>query len=238
MYNLLYSNYNKKYLKNINNQKVTKKSLTPDEVLRARLIQGSQIFHIRGMVALKKYIKEYLKGYKIEKAIDEGIFYSKNGKGRLAFRDTNPRKMKDIMTDFKIVSGGVKTTQHYKNLKKLSKEALKKFKKKLDISGYSLGGAMSYKIGQELGIPSLSLNPLIAQNVVSELGPHNITKKNAEGYGAGIDAKHKILRTLDDPVSLLLTYSKIPANTRIDTIKGDLTNVNPVESHYLKNFIY
>nr|MCH9715886.1 hypothetical protein [Gammaproteobacteria bacterium] len=104
-----------------------------------------------------------------------------------------------------------------------------------------------YTLGQELDIPSLSLNPLIASNVVSDLSPGNIVKNIARefsgGYGAGIDsrgfkinAKHKILRTLDDPVSLLLAYSKLPSNARIDTIQGNLTSLNPVEWHYLKNF--
>ena len=106
---------------------------------------------------------------------------------------------------------------------------------------------MSYAIGQDLDIPSLSFNPLIAQNVVDDLGPQalakNIAREFSGGYGAGIDergfkinAKHQILRTLDDPVSMLLAYSKLPANARIDTIEGDLTSLNPIKWHYLENF--
>eukprot|EP00944_MAST-04C_sp_MAST-4C-sp1_P004369 g4369.t1 len=180
-------------------------------------------------------------------AIDQGILLSKDGKGRLFFRGTNPRKVKDLMTDLKIVTGKIRSTDHYKTLKKLAKEALEKYGKDLDVSGYSLGGAMSYTIGQELGIKSLSLNPLIASNVVSDLGPQNIVKNVARefagGYGAGIDnrgfkinADHQILRTLDDPVSLLLAYSKLPSNARIDTITGDLTSLSPLDWHFLKNF--
>ena len=47
---------------------------------------------------------------------------------------------------------------------------------------------------------------------------------------------HRIIRTVDDPVSLLLAYSKLPANARIDTIDGDLTSLSPLEWHYLKNY--
>ena len=50
--------------------KATRKELTDDEVLRARGIQGSKIFHKKGMEALKKHLKEHLKGYKLEKAIN------------------------------------------------------------------------------------------------------------------------------------------------------------------------
>ena len=121
-------------------------------------------------------MEKYLKGYEIEKAIDQGILLSKDGKGRLFFRGTNPRKVKDLMTDLAIVTGNVTKTDHYKKLRKLAEEALKKYGKDLDVSGYSLGGAMSYSIGQDLDIPSLSLNPLIANNVVSDLGPQNIVK--------------------------------------------------------------
>ncbi len=227
--------------------KATRKELTEDEVLRARGIQGSKIFHKKGMEALKKHLKEHLKGYKIEKAIDEGILLSKGDKGRLFFRGTNPTKVKDIMTDLGIVTGNVSKTAHYKRLKKLAQEALEKYGKNLDMSGYSLGGAMSYSLGQDLDIPSLSLNPLIASNVVSDLSPQNIVKNVARefsgGYGAGIDsrgfkinAKHRIIRTIDDPVSLLLAYSKLPSNARIDTINGDVTSLSPLDWHYLKNF--
>ncbi len=228
--------------------KATRDKLTADEVLRARAVQGARIYHMKGMKALKEHLDKYLKDYKLEKVIDEGLLLSKGGKGRLFFRGSNLKKVKDIITDLKIVTGGIKNTKHYKNLKRLAEEAIKKFGKgNVDAAGHSLGGAMSYSIGQDLDIPSLSFNPLIASNVVDDIGPQNLAKNIARefsgGYGAGIDsrgfkinAKHQILRTVDDPVSMLLAYSKLPANARIDTIKGDLTSLNPVEWHYLTNF--
>ena len=72
--------------------------------------------------------------YKLEKAIDEGIIVSKGGKGRVMVRGTNPKNFKDLMTDLKIMLGGIRDTQHYKNVKKLAQEAMDKFDK-VDIIG-------------------------------------------------------------------------------------------------------
>ena len=97
--------------------------------------------------------------------------------------------IKDILTDVKLMLGGIRDTQHYRNVKKLTQEAMNKFDK-VDISGYSLGGGMSYSVGQELDIPSLSLNPLIGRNVISELGPQNIARniaREAGYYGSPVD---------------------------------------------------
>ena len=227
--------------------RATRKMLTEDEVLQARGIQGSKIFEKKGMNALKKHLEEYLPGYKVEKAINEGILVSKDGRGRLFFRGSNLRKLSDLLTDFKIYSGKISDTKHYKNLKNLADEAVQRFgKENVTVAGHSLGGAMSYKVGQELDLPSLSLNPLIAPKVVSTLNPQNVATNVAREFinkgpgidarGFRIDAKHQILRTVDDPVSSLVAFSKLPSSARLDTFEGDLTRMNIVKWHFLDNF--
>ena len=95
--------------------------LSDDDILRARGIQGSKLFHKKGREALDRHLKEYLPDYKLEKAIDEAILVSKGNKGRLMVRGTNPKRenFQDILTDIKLMLGGIRDTQHYKNVKKL-----------------------------------------------------------------------------------------------------------------------
>jgi hypothetical protein len=224
--------------------KATLDRLTDDQVLRARGIQGSKIYHRKGQEALEEHLKKYLPDYKLEKAIDNAILVSKGKKGRIFVRGTAPENIKDLLTDVKLMLGGLRDTKYYKDVKKLAQEAMEKFDK-VDISGYSLGGGVSYGLGQELGIKSLTYNPLIGRNVISELGPQNIARNVAREfglYGSPIDRSgrrirtdHEIIRTTTDPASLLMGYSYLPANAKVNSIEGRDT-LNPIKLHDLDSF--
>ena len=228
--------------------KATLDRLTDDQVLRARGIQGSKIYHRQGKEALEEHLQKYLPGYKLDKVIDNAVLVSKDGKkGRIFVRGTAPENIKDILTDVNLMLGNLRNTKYYKDVKRLAQEAMEKYDK-VDISGYSLGGGVSYGLGQELGIKSLTYNPLIGRNVISELGPQNIARNVAREfglYGSPIDRSgrrirtdHEIIRTTTDPASLLMGYSYLPANAKVDAIKGSSDTLNPIRWHDLDQFYH
>ena len=225
--------------------KATLDRLTDDQVLRARGIQGSKIYHRQGQEALEEHLQKYLPGYKLEKALDSAILVSKGKKGRIFVRGTAMENMKDWMDNIKLMLGGIRDLPFYKETKQLAADAKEKFDK-VDISGYSRGAGASYGVGQELDIPSLSFNPLIGRKVISELGPQNIARNVARQfglYGNPIDRSgrrirtdHEIIRTTTDPASLLMGYSYLPANAKVDTIEANSDTLNPIRWHDLDAF--
>lgn len=109
--------------------------------------------------------------------------------------DLQRRAAEDLFTDAFISFDMTKQSPRYHESKKITKEAIDKYDGYNHIvSGFSLGGAMSNSIGQELDIASYSFNPGVSPlNLQRNLKPDIFGQKKNE--------KHRIFLVEKDWIS-------------------------------------
>lgn len=72
---------------------------------------------------------------------------------------TDFTNFKDIKADIGVVAGQVHNTQRYKESEDATRKVLGKYGKNVTLSGYSLGGAVADKLGQQMEMESVVFNP-------------------------------------------------------------------------------
>ena len=77
---------------------------------------------------------------------------TKTNEVKQAVAGTNPRSIYDLATDVKLAfsgSNGLKSTDRYKQSKKVFEKTAAKYNNKQNVTGHSLGGSIASKLSQQ-----------------------------------------------------------------------------------------
>ncbi len=199
----------------------------PDEVMEdAHLTRASTLFKEEGIGSAEQYLERNGVAGTIDNDLssDVGLVFERpDGSVTVNYRGTNPRNLSDIKTDIALITGktDINSLEHIKGARSQLSDVIGKYgKENLRLNGYSLGGQTGIHLGEELGIPSRSFNPLLGYQ----------TLKNFDKKGS-----HEIYRTTTDPASLGLGINN--QGFDIKTLHPLQDTLSPYESHRLDNFL-
>lgn len=201
-------------------RKATISKLTDDQLKRARLVEASKISYQEGNEKAQKYLNENnMSDYKINKELSNAnqaglVVENPKGNVEIAYRGTDVRNINDLIDDAKILTGREKHAIAEQQVKTIQSEGYNVE----HISGFSLGGNKAINISSQFDIPSTSFN--------SGIGPKILNKK--------LNNKHTLIKTTEDPVSILGEIPK--SNFNVEYIEPLKDSLNPIESHKLINF--
>lgn len=142
-----------------------------------------------------------------------------------SFRGTDIKNKHDLATDTLLALGLQDLSARFKNAKKSTKEALKKYPN-LKTTGHSLGGSQSLYINSKLGLDSITYNPFVnpsipRRNTLNKIIYNTFIKKP-------VNTNSVIYKTIDDPISAFANLS----NSKVVEMKSKRKN-----AHSLKNFL-
>ena len=148
---------------------------------------------------------------------------NQTGEPTISYRGTDIKNSQDLITDALALFGQEKISPEYGLLKEQLEAVTELYGKPKELLGFSRGSVLSMNLGNDYGIDTTQLNPLISPSLLNE-----------QSSGSN----HNIFRTLNDPVSIL-AKGKLASNTKwkIRSILPIRDTVNPIEEHYLKQFL-
>jgi len=165
-------------------------TLSPSEVVSARMTEVSYINFRDGEHAAQLYVKKNLPGYKWDRSLTTehlAVFVDKEtGMVRVSARGT--QTLADWKTNARIASSTLGQSQQVKEMDKTLNEVFDKYgKNKVEIlSGHSKGGGTMFYFGELYGVDTHLQDPAIPTNEI---------------FGKETNAKHLISKTPADIVS-------------------------------------
>lgn len=175
------------------------------------------------------YGNQEIEGYKIDPEFsnkNRTLYYKPDTNEAIySFRGTDLKNKNDIATDILLTLGLQDLSSRFKNAKKFTKEAIKKYPN-IKTTGYSLGGSQSLYINSKLGLPSITFNPFVNyQNPKRSLLNKIIYK---ELIKRPVNENSIIYRTTTDPISSFANLSQ----AKVVNMKAKHKN-----NHSIKNFL-
>lgn len=203
--------------------KVTGK-LTEADIVKAKVLKASAIYNEQGLSEAEQYLRtQGLSNLIINPQYstkDGLVVIDEKGKITVAFRGTDSKSLVDIKTDIDLFSGRkLKDIEHIQRANRQIKKISKEIAVPDEITGFSLGGATAIIAGEKAGIPTTTFNPFISHHIVNEQSrnvPHNIIRTSEDFASIGLMANNK--------------------GFNIKSVNQLETSLNPLQSHYLKNF--
>lgn len=215
-----------KLAKSVKKFKATEESIPEDLLLKAKLVNASRIYYEEGESAAQTYLDSQGLNYTIEKELSSGISLvlldNETGKATIAYRGTDVSNSKDLITDALALFGQERSSPEYGESKGQLEAVEELYGKPQELVGFSRGSVLSMNLGDEYSIPTTQFNPLISPSLV---------RSQAEG------STHTILRTLNDPVSILAKGTVAGSRWTIKSVLPLQDTLNPIEEHYLKQFL-
>jgi hypothetical protein len=203
-------------------------SVPDDAIQKASLIEASSLYDKYGF----KKAQEFLDNRGIELTIDpqlstgQGlVVISPEGEVSIAYRGTDVKNGKDILTDVLGFAGKEKNSPEYREVKTQLEKVTENLGKPVELIGFSRGSALSMNLGNEYGINTTQFNPFITKQLVSSQADYP-------------DTFHKIYRTTGDPVSFYASQANNEVGTwDIQSILPKQDTLNPIGEHYLSQFL-
>jgi hypothetical protein len=140
----------------------------------------------------------------------------------IAYRGTDITNPKDLITDALALFGKEKSSPEYGETKQQLEAVEEAYGLPKELVGFSRGSVLSMNLGDEYGIPTTELNPLISPSLV---------KNQSKG------TFHDIFRTKNDPVSFLAKGTLKDSNWRVRSILPLKDTLNGWEEHTLSQFL-
>ncbi len=176
-------------------------SLNQEEIDHAKMAEASKIHYLNddNGATIQEFLNKNKLGTLLPESDESGIVVRRpNGDIEISYRGTaltNQPNSQDFITDAKIMTGmeeglgGVMPkTKQYTDADAQFKSVMDKYGSIDHISGYSRGGAIALYLGNKNNIETTTFNPLVGPRLAT--GSQNTT------------AKHTIIRTTEDPVSM------------------------------------
>jgi len=192
----------------------TYSTLSPSEVVSARMTEVSYINFRDGEHAAQLYVKKNLPDYKWDRSLSTehvAVFVDKNtGKVRVSARGTQTAY--DWKTNARLATSTLGQSQEIKDMDKSINEVFDKYgKNKVEIlSGHSKGGGTMFYFGEKYGIDTHLQDPAIPSNEV---------------FGKDTKAKHFISKT---PADIVSSHSNIAGFRR----GINMTDLKPINESF------
>ena len=194
-----------------------------------------------------------------------GMLHNRTGEGVVAIRGVNSKNIDEWKGIAKMFKGD-EDTVHHRNAKAVLDKLKNKYElgpDQMEILGHSRGGAVAITLGENAGIPTTTMNPWITPKqsmdaigkVVSKVKSLRDRLTGSEGVDGVLDAgdqildgdiralmpdmeaKHDIIRTVNDPTSLGgAAFTPNDGNWNVKTIAENQKTISPFKSHALENF--
>ncbi len=197
----------------------THKSLTVEEMNKAKLVEASKIAYKKSFNEAQSYLDENGLGHDIDTSLStkEGlVLVDGEGRAKLAYRGTDIRNKSDLTADALIAAGAEETHANFRKGDTQIKEVMRTYGSSVETLGYSLGGAQAVHFANKYGLKSTSYNPFI--------GPKLLKPKSGN---------HLVIRTTEDFASLGVAAG---GKYQVKSIHPHKDLINPVEAHRLENF--
>ena len=199
-------------------------SLTEEERVNAQMIRAGKTAYKKGFVAAQAEVDAgSLRGWKIDTELSssEGLVLTKGEEIRVAYRGTDFANFNDLVTDAAIVAGREQLAPQMVD-SEVQIEAIRAKYGRLpsELLGYSKGGGHAMAMGDKFEIPTTNYNPLI--------GRKQLFSKS--------EVPHKIVRTMEDPVSTPLVLARGKKNYTVKSINPIRGLGDPKSAHDLNQF--
>ena len=207
-------------------------NLTPQERIRAKLVEASKIGYLNddNFQKAQDYLtgQEDTAGYRIDRNLSnkEGIVVrTPDNRTEIHYRSsqfTGTPSKTDLQTNFRIITGFENEDPQFIQAKQQYENAVNEYGSVEHFGGASKGGGKAIYMGQKYDIPSTTFNPLIGT-------------KTARGI-TNTTQEHTIIRTTGDPTSLPLAVSSNAnhENWNVKSLRPLKKNVglNPIKNAY------
>lgn len=210
---------------NVKGVKATTDTLPPEILEKAKFVNASRIFYEQGQTKAQDYLDNNGLNYTINELssdISLVLLNNETGKPIITYRGTDITNTNDLITDALALFGQEKSSPEYGESKGQLEAVEELYGKPTELLGFSRGSVLSMNLGDEYNITTTQFNPLISPSLVR--GQDNGTT-------------HTIYRTLNDPVSILAKGKTKNSKWNIKSILPLKDTLNPIEEHYLKQFL-
>ena len=204
--------------------KSTQKSLTDEQLTKAKLTRASDILHEDGLDEAKQFLIDEKIDYEIDPLLsnDSGLVLINNetGKAVVAYRGTDITSPADWLTALSIFKNQQGDDRVFIDAKKQLNDVIAEYGQPEELVGFSRGGSVAMTLGNEFNVDTTTFNPFVNKDLAFTLTS---------------DATHNIVRTTTDPVSI---GSNVPNPkfkvTQLDPLSD---SINPITNHALKQFL-
>ena len=207
-------------------------NLTPQERIRAKLVEASKIGYLNddNFQKAQDYLKgqEDTSGYNIDRNLSnkEGlVIRTPTNETEIHYRSsqfTGTPSKTDLATNFRIATGFENEDPQFIQAKEQYQNAVNEYGSVEHFGGASKGGGKAIYMGQKYDVPSTTFNPVIGTKTA-----RGITTTTQE---------HTILRTTGDPTSLGLAVSSNAnhENWNVKSLRPLKKNIglNPIKNAY------
>ena len=207
-------------------------NLTPQERIRAKLVEASKIGYLKddNFQSAQDYLKgqEDTNGYNIDRNLSnkEGlVIRTPTNETEIHYRSsqfTGTPSKTDLATNFRIATGFENEDPQFIQAKEQYQNAVNEYGSVEHFGGASKGGGKAIYMGQKYDVPSTTFNPVIGTKTA-----RGITTTTQE---------HTIIRTTGDPTSLGLAVSSNAnhENWNVKSLRPLKKNVglNPVKNAF------
>ena len=145
-------------------RKITHDAVPEEAMIDAKFTKASGKFYKGGKDKADEYLQsEDLADWNIDEELsnDKGLVLhnEKTGKAKIAFRGTDKKNLGDLDADARIYFGSEQNTKHFKEAREQAIATIDKYGlENTSTTGYSLGGAKSWTIGNEFKMDSTGFN--------------------------------------------------------------------------------
>ena len=207
-------------------------NLTPQERIRAKLVEASKIGYLKddNFQSAQEYLKSQddTNGYTIDRNLSnkEGlVIRTPTNETEIHYRSsqfTGTPSKTDLATNFRIATGFENEDPQFIQAKEQYQNAVNEYGSVEHFGGASKGGGKAIYMGQKYDVPSTTFNPVIGAKTA-----RGITTTTQE---------HTIIRTTGDPTSLGLAVSSNAnhENWNVKSLRPLKKNVglNPIKNAY------
>ena len=194
--------------------------LTPEQVMKSKLVKGSKIAYESGYEEAQAYLDKEGIPYDIDTSLSskESLVLLGDDGVKIAYRGTKIQNVSDVSADAMIAAGVEEHHPQFKNAEEQFRLVTEKYGSPNELLGYSLGGNKAITLGNKYGVETTTFNPFLGQNLVKSIS----------------DVTHNIVRTTEDFASLGLGIAK--GKFKVSSILPHQDKLNPIEAHELSNF--
>lgn len=204
--------------------KATQKSLTEEQIIKAKLVKASSIFNEEGTAVTVKYLKDNNLNYEVDWLLsnDSSLVLIDNSTGEavVSYRGTDLTKPSDWITALDILRNEQDSNETFKEAKVQMEKVIEEYGVPSELLGFSRGGTIAMSLGNEFGVNTTTFNPFVNKSLATTLLS---------------DAEHTIVRTTTDAISI---GANLP-NPKFKTIQIDpkANSLNPLTNHGLDQFL-
>ena len=150
----------------------THKSLTVEEMNKAKLVEASKIAYKKSFNEAQSYLDENGLGHDIDTRLStkEGlVLVDGEGRAMLAYRGTDLKNKSDLTADALIAAGMEEDHISFRKADTQMKEVMRVYGKP-ETLGFSLGGAQAVHFANKYGLSSTSFNPFLGPKLLNPRG--------------------------------------------------------------------